>query len=382
MNSAKKRIMLVTRNLPPLVGGMENLLLHCSNILGEQYSLTVVGPKGCREYLHDSVDVREVSSRLGGFLLIAPFAVLAVLLRKRFDLIFGGNGLMAPICWFFGKVFTVPTLCYVHGLDIVVPSRLYQSVFLSCLRRLDSILVNSSNTRRLCIEAGIDQEKIAIIHPGCEVPGHVDRDSGRRFLQESGGAAGNFFLLFVGRIAPRKGLLAFMQNGFGALLRRRPDTVLVIAGDSPGESLAHRSDELANVLREVERNAWTDRVIFLGKVDNETLSQCYAGADCLLFPLVPVTGDVEGFGMVAIEAAAHGTPTVAFAEGGVVDAVAAGSSGFLIDSGDYQAMVQVLADIHYSEGSRAACRELAGRFSWDIFGDKILAHLERVASKG
>ena len=246
MNKSKRRILLVTRNLPPLVGGMENLLLHCCNILSEQYLLTVVGPRGCRGCLPDSVDVREVSSGLGGFLLMAPFAVLAVLCRKRFDLIFGGNGLIAPICWFFGKMFRVPTLCYVHGLDVVVPSRLYQSVFVPCLRRLDSILVNSSNTRRLCIEAGIDQEKIAIIHPGCEVPGYVDRDSGRRFLQENGGAAGNFFLLFVGRIVPRKGLLAFMRNGFGALLRRRPDVVLVIAGDSPGESLAHRSDELAN----------------------------------------------------------------------------------------------------------------------------------------
>jgi len=249
MNKSKRRILLVTRNLPPLVGGMENLLLHCCNILSEQYLLTVVGPRGCRGCLPDSVDVREVSSGLGGFLLMAPFAVLAVLCRKRFDLIFGGNGLIAPICWFFGKMFRVPTLCYVHGLDVVVPSRLYQSVFVPCLRRLDLILVNSSNTRRLCIEAAIDQAKISIVHPGCEIPTEVDRDGGRRFLQEQSGSVGNFFVLFVGRVVARRGLLAFMQKGFSSLLRLRPDTVLIIAGDSPKESLAHRNDELANVLR-------------------------------------------------------------------------------------------------------------------------------------
>ena len=77
------------------------------------------------------------------------------------------------------------------------------------------------------------------------------------------------------------------------------------ARDSPDESIAHRSDELMNALREVEKNQWDERVLFLGKVDDDTLSQCYAGADCLLFPLVPVAGDVEGFGMVAIEATGH-----------------------------------------------------------------------------
>ena len=378
MNKSKRRILLVTRNLPPLVGGMENLLLHCCNILSEQYLLTVVGPRGCRGCLPDSVDVREVSSGLGGFLLMAPFAVLAVLCRKRFDLIFGGNGLIAPMCWFFGKMFRVPTLCYVHGLDVVVPSRLYQSVFVPCLRRLDSILVNSSNTRRLCIEAGIDQEKIAIIHPGCEIPAELDRDAGRQFLRKEYGAVGSFCLLFVGRIVPRKGLLAFMQKGFGPLLRSQPETVLIIAGDSPGESLAHRSEELREVVREVEQNGWADRVLFLGKVDNKTLSQCYAGADCLLFPLVPVAGDVEGFGMVAIEAAAHGTPTVAFNEGGVSDAVADGVSGYLIRSGDYDAMVDALAAVGENGDTVLACREHSRQFSWDGFDTKLIHKINEI----
>jgi phosphatidylinositol alpha-1,6-mannosyltransferase len=302
---------------------------------------------------------------------MAPFTVLSVLLRKRCDLIFGGNGLMAPICWVFGKVFGMPALCYVHGLDVVVPSRLYQAVFVPCLRRLDSILVNSNNTRRLCIDAGVDEEKISVIHPGCEIPAEIDRESARRYLQERSGAVGDFFLLFVGRVAPRKGLLAFMQNGFAALLRRRPDTVLVIAGDSPGDSLAHRSNEMANVLLEVEGNGWKNRVLFLGKVDNDTLSKCYAGADCLLFPLVPVVGDVEGFGMVAIEAAAHGTPTVAFAEGGVVDAVNDGVSGSLVAPGDYDAMIDAVVRVRRDITSVVTCQSHALKFSWQIFDGNI-----------
>jgi phosphatidylinositol alpha-1,6-mannosyltransferase len=380
MSSAQKRILLVTRNLPPLVGGMENLLLHCANTLCSHYALTVVGPKGCSAYLDDSIEVHEVSSNLTGFLMLAPIYVLVSLCRNRYHLIFGGSGLMAPSCWLFGKTFGVATLCYVHGLDIVVNSRIYQSIFVPCLRRQSSIIVNSSNTWRLCIASGIDQGKIAIIHPGCDIPPATDRVAARRFLQTYYNVVSDFCMLFVGRVAPRKGLLAFLQHGFAPLLLRRPDTVLVIAGDSPDESLAHRGDELENVLREVEKNAWTDRVYFLGKVDNDTLAQCYAGADCLLFPLVPVVGDVEGFGMVAIEAAARGTLTVAFAEGGVSDAVRDGVSGCLIPSGDYNAMIDALSLLANDAETVSACQNHAAHFGWDVFDIKLLRKFNEVIS--
>lgn len=360
---------------------MENLLLHCANTLCRDYSVTVVGPKGCAGYLHDSIEVHEVPSRLIGFVLLAPCYALVTLVRRKFDIIFGGSGLVGSACWLLGKVFGAVTICYVHGLDIVVNSRIYQSLFVPSLRRLDLVIVNSSNTQRLCIEAGIDRNNTTIIHPGCDVPAVVDRPAARGFLREKHGIVGEFYLLFVGRIAPRKGLLAFMRQGFAQLLRQYPDTVLVIAGDSPDDSLAHRSDELVNVLRTIEENRWTDRVFFLGKVDHDTLSRCYAGADCLLFPLVPVAGDVEGFGMVAIEAAAHGTQTVAFSEGGVSDAVNHGVSGFLVPSGDYGAMVATLGVVATDGDTITACRNHARQFSWDVFDTKLLRAFDAAISE-
>tara|TARA_R110001592_G_scaffold295594_2_gene565693 strand:- start:40479 stop:41639 length:1161 start_codon:yes stop_codon:yes gene_type:complete len=371
MDSSEKRILLITRNLPPLVGGMENLLLHCTRTLDSQHLLTVIGPRGCSAYLNKSIDVHEVPSGLVGFVLMAPFYAIGCIGRKRFDLVFGGSGLAAPVCWLVGKLSRATTACYVHGLDVVVDNWLYQTVFVRCLRRLDFIVVNSSNTRRLCAQAGIAPNTVTIIYPGCDVPAEINRAAARDVLRISYAVDSDFCMLFVGRVAPRKGLLKFMRNAFPELLRRRPDTMLVIAGDSPEESLAHRGDELAKVVQEVENNGWSDRVRFLGKVDDAALSQCYAAADCLLFPLVPVQGDVEGFGMVAIEAAAHGTPTVAFAEGGVGDAVRDGESGLLVPSGDYGAMVDALLSVANIANSVSACREHALRFSWDVFDEKF-----------
>lgn len=77
--------------------------------------------------------------------------------------------------------------------------------------------------------------------------------------------------------------------------------------------------------------------------------------------------------MVAIEAAAHGLPTVAFASGGVIDAVAEGQSGCLIAQGDYtafaEAVPQVLAD--GKDAWKARATAFAGNFAWPSFGQRM-----------
>ena len=81
----------------------------------------------------------------------------------------------------------------------------------------------------------------------------------------------------------------------------------------------------------------------------------------------------EGFGRVAIEAAAHGLPTVAFATGGIVDAVAEGQSGHLVAPNDYpalaQAALQILADDPGAWQTRASA--FAAQFAWPVMGQKL-----------
>ena len=92
-----------------------------------------------------------------------------------------------------------------------------------------------------------------------------------------------------------------------------------------------------------------------------------------MFPVRDMPGDVEGFGMVAIEAAAHGLPTVAFDVGGVADAVADGVSGRLVRSGDEEAFAAaVLAELAQAgTGRRERARAFATSFSWERFGREV-----------
>ena len=81
--------------------------------------------------------------------------------------------------------------------------------------------------------------------------------------------------------------------------------------------------------------------------------------------------------MVAIEAAAHGIPTVAFAAGGVKDAVAEGKSGYLVQPDNYPAMAEsVIGVLARRREMTNTCREFASQFAWPLFGKRLLAELQ------
>jgi len=116
---------------------------------------------------------------------------------------------------------------------------------------------------------------------------------------------------------------------------------------------------------------------FLGVItDRERLASIYAAADVHVFPVRTLPGDPEGFGMVAVEAAAHGLPTVAFATGGVVDAVAEGKSGHLVKPDNYDDFADAVVQTLAARGAmRNDCTAFAQRFAWPVFGERVMSLL-------
>jgi len=113
---------------------------------------------------------------------------------------------------------------------------------------------------------------------------------------------------------------------------------------------------------------------FLGRCDEATLGAAYQAANLHVFPVLELPGDVEGFGMVALESAAYGLPTVAFAVGGVSDAVREGRTGTLVASGDYgrlgEAVIRQLAQTRDGLAT-AICRDFAAGKAWPVFGERL-----------
>ena len=149
----------------------------------------------------------------------------------------------------------------------------------------------------------------------------------------------------------------------------------MIVGDAPADSL-HASVQTRDSIQAVADAAGIGQHLrFLGVItDPQELACAYESASLHIFPVRELPGDPEGFGMVAIEAAAHGLPTVAFATGGVVDAVDEGWSGHLVAPGDYIALMEAALLVLATPGSgvwQASSRNFAAQFAWPMLGKKL-----------
>lgn len=370
--------LLITRNLPPLRGGMERLILHVAEALAQRYDLAVVGPERCAAFLPKHVKVREVAHHpLPRFLFGAAKAVRK-LSRRDVSLVFAGSGLTAPLAWWAARRARAPWVVYLHGLDIVAPSVVYQRCWLPFIRRANLVLVNSRNTRRLAIERGVPRRAIRILHPGTDLP-VADLESGSAFrtLHNLGERP---LLLSVGRLTPRKGLAEFIQRALPAVVARYPDVLMLVIGADAKDAVQTAADsEHARILRSAREAGVSTAVRMLPPCDDATLSAAYRAADVHVFPVLDLPGDVEGFGMVAIEAAAHGLPTISFNVGGVADAVVEGVTGSLVGSGDYLMLstrVHHWLEIRDQPQVWKKCVNAASIFNWDRFEADLEVILE------
>ena len=364
--------LLVTRNLPPLQGGMERLVQQVAVEVSRSHDLVVIGPTGCSAYLPQNVAVREIPYRpLLRFLVATARAIRRG--QSNLSLVLAGSGLTAPLAWWAAKRGRAPFVVYLHGLDVIAPSIVYQRCWLPFIRRADLVLVNSRNTRRLAIERGVSADAIRILHPGTGLPG--PDSSARNFFREKHGLGDRPTLLAVGRLTKRKGLAEFIVNALPHILATHPDALLLIIGADAVDAARPAADsEHARILRCAEHARVAGAVRMLPPCDDETLSTAYRGADVHVFPVLELPGDVEGFGMVAIEAAAHGLPTVAFDVGGVADAVLEEVTGNLVAAGDYPAFSLQVQDIlaeRNQPGRQARCAAGASVFGWERFATEL-----------
>jgi phosphatidylinositol alpha-1,6-mannosyltransferase len=354
---------------------MERLNLHLVQELALGATVDVVGPHGSDAVLRCASRVVTCSLKpLWRFLGEALVGALRLARASRPSHVLAGSGLCAPIAWIVSRVIGARAVVYVHGLDIVAESPIYRRLWLPFVRRCDVCIANSANTARLAREAGVVAERIVIVHPGVTLPSAQADAAAVEAFRASKGWHGRRVLLCVGRLTERKGLLDFVRDVLPRLLAADPSILLAVIGnDAPDALHQGRHDIRAAVNDHATAMGFQHSVVMYGELTDEALDCAYAAADVSIFPVKTIRGDVEGFGMVAIEAASHGLPTVAYAVGGVPDAVADGLSGLLVSPGDPAAFATAVQDVlargpsSFSEG----CRAFAQRFAWAHFGDGI-----------
>jgi D-inositol-3-phosphate glycosyltransferase len=203
-----------------------------------------------------------------------------------------------------------------------------------------------------------DPSRIRIVAPGVDHAffGPGDRPQARRAL---GLPAEGPLLLFVGRIQPLKGVEVAVR-ALAALGSRHRDAHLVIVGGPSGPRGQAEVDRLRAL---VASEGLHDRVRFIAPVPHELLSTYYRAADVCLVP-----SRSESFGLVALEAAACGTPAVASDVGGLRTLVDHGRTGYLVEDADpsefARRVASLLDDPLLAERMATASVLRARRYTW------------------
>jgi phosphatidylinositol alpha-1,6-mannosyltransferase len=375
IDQRRRRLLLVTRNLPPLVGGMERLNWHMADELAKVADVRVIAPSGSA--LPEKVELREVPLRpLGRFLLTAQRSALREARAWKPDVVLAGSGLTALPVLLAARGAGARAAAYVHGLDLAVRHPLYRALWHPALRRLDCVIANSRPTAALARSLGIASAHIGIVRPGVELPAALPDEPTIAAFRRKHALGNRPLLLSVGRLSERKGLREFVERALPRIVAARPDVLLLVVGDVPKNALRAGSQSPESIRAAARQSGVEDNVRLLGLLDETSLKLAYCTADVHVFPIRKLADDPEGFGMVAVEAAAHGLPTVAFAVGGVVDAVEDGASGCLVIPDDYAAFAgAVITTLALRHSLHATCTAFASRFAWPEIGAQLCRQL-------
>jgi phosphatidylinositol alpha-1,6-mannosyltransferase len=198
-------------------------------------------------------------------------------------------------------------------------------------RNADAVVAASPFACQNLLRIGVPAARIITLTPGVDqvrfVPGPPTQALVERFS-----LAGKRVLLTVARLVPRKGHRVVLQV-VARLVREFKDLTYLIVGTGPDES------DLRNLARKL---GIADFVVFAGYVCDEDLPDYYRACDVFVMPNCEEAGDMEGFGMVFLEANAVGKPVLGGRSGGTKESIKDGVTGYLCDPHDVDAIVAKL----------------------------------------
>tara|TARA_R110000751_G_scaffold84763_1_gene169417 strand:+ start:2081 stop:3253 length:1173 start_codon:yes stop_codon:yes gene_type:complete len=373
----RQKILIITRNLPPLVGGMERLNWHMADELSKYAEVKVIGPSDAETSIPKNVSFKGVPLKpLSRFLILGFWRTIQLARHWKPDIVLAGSGLTAPLALFAARLTNAKAVAYVHGLDIAASHPVYKALWIPAIRHLDKVIANSNPTAKLVEQQGVESSRISIVFPGVSLPLPTHGDAAE-FRNDYNLGTGQL-LLSIGRLTTRKGLREFVNHALPDIVEQHPDVLLVVIGEAPKDSLHAQVQTQKSIQAVADAKGIGKHLRFLGVItDSHTLSSAYRAASVHVFPVREIPGDPEGFGMVAIEAAAHGLPTVAFATGGVTDAVAVERSGYLAAPADYIALKGLVLQIlsNNSISWEASTTLFAQNFSWTVMGRLVIEAL-------
>ncbi len=369
-----KKTLLLTENFPPKKGGSGRWFWELYSRLPNDKVLIVANdtPEG-REFdkTHELDIVRiELESTEWGLASTRGLGFYWETIRKVLKLI-KGHGIEEVHC---GRVIPEGVIaralkllagarynCFVHGEDVetAATSREHSLLVKNVCRNASMLICNSENTANIVRKLGFDSgSKCEVLHPGVDTSRFEVAAPDTSFRQQMGWS-GKRVLLTVGRLQRRKGQ-DFLIKSMPALLKEFPDLFYAVVGR--GECY----DELISL---VDQHKLHDNVCVYPDMDDEALIKCYQQCDIFILPNRTIDNDIEGFGMVLVEAQVCGKPVIAGDSGGTRETMNIGKTGHIIDCSSTENLLKELSPIlrnrEIVDGEVDIADYAKSRFNWD-----------------
>ncbi len=366
------RLLYVSHSFPPIdrplanIGGMQRVAVELSEALA---ALPDIEFKPL--VLRSSWRWIHVTSP--GWLLATMMRILHRAKRRDFDVVLFSSMVSASMAPFLRRRLNragIPMAAIAHGLDVTQPG-IYQRVLVRrILGALDAVLPVSRATGRECRLRGMPEHRVHVIPNGVN-PHRGAAASSNDALSTLGAPKPSLLLCSVGRLVERKGFAWFVDHVMPLL----PQSVHYwIAGSGP---------QVKAIEDATFRQGLSDRVRLLGRLDDASVTQLYRSADLLIVPNIPVPGDMEGFGVVMLEAGVSATPTIAARLEGIQDVITEGKNGHLVRSGHAQAFVDAILPYFRDretlrKASRRAADHTTATFNWTIVASSYASTLRAI----
>jgi len=347
-----------TRNFPPEIGGMQNLMGGLAVALLKHGPVKVFAEKATEEEFdkRNGIDI----TRVAGFKIFRKYRKANLI--KEFSI---NNSVRA---FFFDHWKSIEKIddkilknttsfCLIHSKEINHEiGTLINSRMLKALNKSSFVISNSEFTKKLAIKNGLKEEKIKIIHPGCNYPIKIDAKS----IERARDMYRNSFpkIITVARLDKRKShqnILMTIKN----LKPRFPNIKYISIGNG---------EEMSN-LEKLKNELGLGNEVTLLKQSTENLKVALLEqADLFLMPSIIYKKSVEGFGISFIEAAAYGTGSIGGRAGGASDAIQEGTSGYLCDGENlnsiYESIIKFYDNDNYKQLGKNALM-FSKNFHWD-----------------
>ncbi len=358
--------LLVTNDFPPKIGGIQTYLHELWRRLPPTETTVLTTP-------HRDASAFDAAQAFRMERVRAPVLLPTPGLAHRIDRLARDVGAavvfldpMLPLGAVSSGVRAAPRVVVAHGAEVTVYGRLplTRPFARRVLRSVEGVVAAGHWTARQVARVAGREVPTLVVPPGVDAGRFrpLDDEARRAARAHFGVAVDRPLVLGVSRLVPRKGFDVLLDA-----VRGLDGVQVVIAG--AGRDRARLERRAAPI---------SDRVHFLGRVDDEWLPALYGCADVFAMPCRDRWGalEAEGFGIVFLEAAAAGVPAVAGRSGGAHEAVVDGVTGFVVDPTDVAevraALARVLGDAALAERLGHAARARAStELSYEVLARRL-----------